>query len=89
LTGNNILEEPNALINLKMEASCSSKYWHLFVFNQECKLENRVLFVRRCSVFWLFGQNKNTANSINPEHMGPAGARLSNILYYQMVPILT
>jgi hypothetical protein len=86
LTGNNILKEPTALISLKLEASGSSKYWHLFAFNQWYKLENRVLFVRRCFVFWLFGQNKNTANSINPEHIGQVGARLSNILDYQTVP---
>jgi len=47
-------------------------------FNKGCKLENRVLFVRRCFVFWLFGQNTNTVNPINPGHMGPEGARLSN-----------
>lgn len=33
-------------------------------------MENRVWFVS-CFVFSLFGQNTNTANSINPEHMGP------------------
>jgi len=55
-------------------------------FNKGCKLENRVLLVRRCFVLWLFGQN---TNCINPEHMGSAGARLSNILDYQTVPILT
>lgn len=57
-------------------------------FNMGCKLENRVLFVRICFMFRLFGQNRNTTNSINLEHMGPAGARLSNILDYQTVPIL-
>jgi len=83
------LEEPTALLCLKMKASGPSKYWHLSAFNQRCKLENRVLFVRRCFVFWLFGQNTNTANSINPEHKEPAGARLSNILDYQTGPVLT
>jgi len=53
------------------------------------QIEKQHFFLRRCFVFWLFGQNTNMAHSTNPEHVGPAGARLSNILDYQTGPVLT